>query len=326
MTSICLDYSIVRPNTPYFVITLEHAVVTGGFYLSTHTMYESLIGQIHSFILPSLLTEGKFPPLSTFVRRIVHYMHNAHVINDSSDRGHLLSFSSLDDVRDLFSLVTMAIFLNVFDERTYQQSPEVFQENPTILERCHVLFDLNAIPVVERHHLCYTRGLSLDLLNWFFQNYSFACIDLEEDDVDAYTTIFIPFVVHIGRQVIRYKRLAEESGYTTSSTSEQVLHQVQSALFGFESTRDAWLEEKATDEERNYNDDADDDDLDHNNLDFDFNCYTIHQRERPEPRNSDAHSLLENGKTIADQRFFRGLTSQFNLDELGRVYICKRFT
>ena len=46
-------------------------------------------------------------------------MHNAYVMNNSSDREHLLSFSSMDDARDLFSLTMIAIFLNVLDERTY---------------------------------------------------------------------------------------------------------------------------------------------------------------------------------------------------------------
>ena len=177
---------------------LEHTVVTGGFYLSSHTLYETLIGLIHLFVLPSLLTEGKKPPLTIFACRLVHYMHNSYVVNDSSDRSHLLSFSTLDDAQDLFSLVTVATFLNVLDDRTYQLSLETFQEDPAVLQQCHDFFDLNAIPVVERHHLCYTHGLSINLLNWFFENYSFSSIDLEDDDINGYTIIFIPFIIHIG--------------------------------------------------------------------------------------------------------------------------------
>jgi hypothetical protein len=92
-------------------------------------------------------------------------MHNAYVLNDSSNREHLLYFLTLDDARDFMSLVVMAIFLNVFDERTYQLSSETFETNPTVLQQCHAVFDPNAIPVVERYHLCYNRGLALDLLN-----------------------------------------------------------------------------------------------------------------------------------------------------------------
>ena len=222
-------------------------------FISLHTLHDTLMGQIHTFILPSLLTEGGRPPLTTFIRRVVHYMHNAYIVNDSSDRGHLLSFSTLDDARDFLSLITLAVFLNVLDERTYRPSLETYQKDPAILQQCHDIFDLNAIPVIERHHLCYIRGLSFDLLNWFFENYSFASVELEEDDIEAFSTVFIPFIVHIGRQVIKYKYAAEDRGITTTpSISRQVHRQVQSALFGLEFAWDAWLEEKVIEEEKDY--------------------------------------------------------------------------
>jgi len=123
-------------------------------------LYEILMGHIHSFILPSFLTEGKPPSLTIFICRIVHCMHNAYVLNDLSDRSHLLSFTTLDDACDLFSLVMAAIFLNVLDDRTYELSLETSQEDLKILQQCHNIFDLNAIPVVERHHLCYTQSFN----------------------------------------------------------------------------------------------------------------------------------------------------------------------
>lgn len=303
------------------VISLDHTVVTGGFYLSSHTLYETIMGEVHSFVLPSLLVEGKLPSLTIFIRRIVHYMHNAYVTNDSSDRSHLLTFSTLDDARDLFSLIATAILLNALDDRTYELSSETYQEDPTHLQQCHDMFDLNAIPVVERHHLCYTRGLSIDLLNWFFENYSFSSIDLEEDDINAFSSIFAPFVVHIGRQMIKYKCAAEERGYTTSSTSHHVKRQVESALFRFKSFRDAWLEEEAVEEEEEYSRDMDGGDceslrLDLCTLDYDFSVYSISQRNTPMDRDT-IDDFLEHGKTEADLCFFRGLASQFDLENLG---------
>lgn len=318
-TSLTFLNSILRPNTPYVVISLENTIVTGGFYLSSHTFYETLMGQIHSFALPSLLTEGKTPPLTTFIRRIVHYMHNAYVANDSSDQSHLLSFSSLDDVRDFFALVAMAIFLNVFDERTYQLSLETRQDL-AINQQCHDIFDLNAIPIIERHHLCYTRGIALDLLEWFLENFSFSCADLEEDDIDVFRTIFIPFMVHIGRQTVKYKRAAEERGHATLATSEKVNIQIQSALFPLRFARDTWLEEKAIEEEKIYSDEIDE--VDTYDLDYDFSSYVVSRREIPEDR-QPSDDFIDDGKTYADIRFFRGLSSQFDLKNIGENFVFK---
>lgn len=294
------------------------------------------MGRIHSFVLPSLLNEGENPPFTIFIRRIIHYMHNAYVVNDSSDRSHLLPFTSLDDARDLFSLVALAIFLNVFDERTYQMSSETHQNDPVALLECHKNFDLNAIPVIERHHLCYIRGLSLDLLEWFFENYSFSSIDFGEDDVDAFSVIFIPFVVRIGRQIVKYKRDAAKYQSKTCSTAKQVNHQIQSALFSFKFARDAWSEERAAEEEEDhqaeddYQEEADVDkivDADACDLNCDISGYSISRREVAEERNSSS-SFLEDGKTDADKRFFRGLASEFNLEDLGKISLFKtlRFT
>jgi hypothetical protein len=248
-------------------------------------------------------------------------MHNAYVVNDCSDRSHLLSFSSVDDARDLLSLVALAIFLNVLDERTYQLSLETYQEDPVTLQQSYDIFDLNAIPVIERHHFCYTRGLSLDLLEWFFENYSFSSADLEEDDIDAFGTIFVPFIVYIGRRIVKYKRSAEEDGRTTSSTYQQVNFQIQSALFSLESARDVWLEEKAAEEENNHNrDDEESGEADTWDLDCNLSGYMITQRDVPAERKS-SENFLENGKSSADKRFFRGLAFQFKLDDSGKKFL-----
>jgi hypothetical protein len=273
------------------------------------------MGRIHSFVLPLLLTEGKNPPFTIYIRRIAHYMHNAYVVNDSSDRSHLLSFLSLDDARDLLALVAMGIFLNVLDERTYQCSLEAHQDDPTALQQCHDIFDLNAISVVERHHLCYIRGILLDLLEWFFENFSFSSADLEEDDIDAHRMIFIPFVVHIGRQIMKYKRAAEKRGYTTLSKFEEVNRQIQLALFSLDSARDTWIEDKAAEEEKIHDDESYG--MDTHDLDYDISGYTISRRENPAERSS-CDNFVEKGKTKADDRFFRGLSSQFNHEDIGK--------
>jgi hypothetical protein len=255
-------------------------------------------------------------------------MHSAYVLDDSSDRGHLLSFTGSDDARDLFSLVAMAIFLNALDERTYRLSSETYQEDPTILQQCHDVFDLNAIPVIERHHLCYVRGLSIDLLNWFFEHYAISSIDLEEEDVDAFSTIFIPFIVHIGRQIIKYKRLAEERGKSTSPSSKEVRQQIQLAMFGFDFARDVWLEEKAMEEEEDYFQDADEIesfDFGACDLNYDLSAYFISPRMIPAARES-CENYLEGGKTNADKRFFRGLIAEFNVENIGKYFVLYNFS
>ena len=95
---------------------LEDAIVTGGFYLLTHTLHDSLYGCIHTFILPLLLTEGKEPSFSTFMHCIVHYFHNSFVLNDQDQGDHLPNLCTMDGVRNLLSLFAATMFLNIFDD------------------------------------------------------------------------------------------------------------------------------------------------------------------------------------------------------------------
>ena len=132
---------------------LEDAIVTGGFYLSTHTFHDSLYGCIHTFILPSLLTEGKEP---SFTHCIVHYFHNSFLLNNQDKGDHLSNLCAMDGVGDLFSLFAASMFLNVFDDQSYQSLLISANQTHDSLQKVQDLFDLNAIPVVERLHFCYT--------------------------------------------------------------------------------------------------------------------------------------------------------------------------
>ena len=73
----------------------------------------------------------------------------------------------MDDVKALFALFAMAFFGNVFDKRTYL--PFIHSVNGPTTKECEQQKedDINAIPLLERHHYCYTRGLAFDLIFWF---------------------------------------------------------------------------------------------------------------------------------------------------------------
>ena len=104
------------------------------------------------------------------------------------------------------------------------------------------------------------------------------------------------------------------------STFEQVNRQIQSALFSFEFACDTWLEEKAAEEENFYDRDVDDDkDNEECDLDCSLGDIFISRCEIPAERNS-CDNFLEDGKTNADKCFFRGLTSQFKLEDLGKKF------
>lgn len=288
-------------------------------------LQDSLFGVIHTFILPSLLTEGENPEFSIIARRMVHYFHNALVLNDSSDTEHLPSLSTMDEVGDFFCLFIIAIFLNGLDQRTYQVSTEIANFDEDTLLQCHKIYDLNAISVLERHQLCQIRGLAMDLIFWFSANY--AIIDSDLDEVDAFQTIVIPFTVHIARQIIRYKKAAVTSGYKGFGTPENIQAQIESAIFHIPGMETAYNAERNDEYENGYHSDSSDSqslasalyDLNFSLIDF-----VVNKREAPEEQRSHVEDFLEHGQNKADKRFFTGLSNHFDLEKAGNVvYLCQ---
>ena len=48
-------YSILPPNSIYLMLAVENCVITGGYFLSAHTLSSSLYGLIHSLVNGTLL-------------------------------------------------------------------------------------------------------------------------------------------------------------------------------------------------------------------------------------------------------------------------------
>lgn len=286
-------------------------MVTGGFYLSSHTLHSTLFGLIHSFILPSFLTEGKHPPVVMLVRRLIHYFHNALVANDPDESDHMLDLASQKGAQDIFALFALAIFLNVLDERTYIFSPESLQ--------LHDSFDLNEIPFVERYHNCYARGLAFDLVEWYFENYEFSYSSDEEDDIDAYQFILVPFTAHVARHIIGYKMHAEFSGHSKLSTYKKVQLQVESAIYPFEHMQSTYLTQLNDAHEEEYDPENSSDDgqsIFTSGYDMDYVLPDLVITKRPEVGGHCSNpDTLGVGQNIMDKKFMAGVACGFKVDQ-----------
>jgi hypothetical protein len=122
------------------------------------------------------------------------------------------------------------MFLNIFDDRTYQFPSVSANQLRDILQKIQDLLDLNAIPVNKRHHFCYVRGLIFDLVFLFFNHYSFSNSDHFDDEIDGYRNVLIPFFVHIGWHILHYKRAALCCGYDHTYNKSQIEEQILSTV------------------------------------------------------------------------------------------------
>lgn len=135
----------------------------------------------------------------------------------------------------------MALFMNALDKGTYMPftqsggpvTPEEWTRQQSV--------DLNSLSHIERLHFCYVRGLAFDLVDWFFHNYEIQGGDTDTGDAgDPYLDFLVPLVAPIARDVVRYKKEAEESGIQGFCSASAFEDQIEMALFGFEGLEEAY--------------------------------------------------------------------------------------
>jgi hypothetical protein len=150
--------------------------------------------------------------------------HHLPTFEDVVDNAGNIIKKGMRDVESLIAVFTMAIFMNVLDPRTYIPFAQA-GATPTVEQhQDHETWDFNGIPLVERRHCCYVRGLAFDLLNWFFNR--FQLFDKDGPVSEPYAVMVNSFVGCVAKDMLRYKMKATEAGIpgycTTSAFREQI--------------------------------------------------------------------------------------------------------
>jgi hypothetical protein len=198
----------------------------------------------------------------------------------------------MDDVKALFALFAMAIFGNVFDKRTYL--PFIHSVNgPTLKEREQQKEDdINAIPLLEQHHYCYTRGLAFDLIFWFLNRFGFSKEDQEPDN--TYHDILAPYTAQLGRYMVEYKCEALELEVPGACTRDDFQNQVLMALDTYNDMDDAYDNIKDSNP----------------SFAFDFMDYKLTAYNSMRESYQPITDFFDWGKTLADDKYFAAVEGE----------------
>jgi len=64
-------HSFMRPNTPHYVLTLEHSITLGRHFYAASTMMETCLAYIHCGILNGAITNTDHPDAQRLLNRIL---------------------------------------------------------------------------------------------------------------------------------------------------------------------------------------------------------------------------------------------------------------
>ena len=148
---------ILRPNTPYRVLSIDSTILSGGLFYSFSNITQSCIGVYQSFLAASNSHQpGVFKTSRLLLSRMLIYIHQQFVLecittSDAvTDTGHLPNLDTMEGVLAVLSLINVAELANVLHPDTYQAG----------------------IEPEERRFLIHVRKQGRHLLRWMSNSYA----------------------------------------------------------------------------------------------------------------------------------------------------------
>ena len=236
--------------------------------------------------------------------------------DDDDDYHHILKFedvkdkhgkivrTGINDVESLLGLFAIAVFMNALDRRTYLPFAQAASSLTAEAIQAQQNTDINAIPLLERRHCCYVRGLAFDLLGWFYNHYKVE----RANCVQGYSEYLAPFVAGVGRDLVRYKAKAYDSGIPGVCTPTAFEQQIKMSLFGFQGMEEGYKDTVRRDKDEQRRALYGSGDLD---LPFSLEGFTITPYTTPQHFNEPVSDYFREGRNRADNRYFHAVKGGF---------------
>lgn len=81
----------MRPNTPHFVVTLEHAICQGGHFYAFSTIRETCFALYGCFFYGATITNTNHDPSRVMLRKMACYCEQVYLANGFWNEGQLVN-------------------------------------------------------------------------------------------------------------------------------------------------------------------------------------------------------------------------------------------
>ncbi|KAJ3500229.1 hypothetical protein NLJ89_g9887 [Agrocybe chaxingu] len=214
----------MRPNVPHAVVTPSASICHGGHFYCMSTIQQTSASLMHSFVCSTYITNTTHHPSRLLLRRMIQFCHQG-IVRDVPKQGrdHLPDVTTIQGVVDLLTLCNLNILGNVLDHRTYSAPNQ--QEDAPISDgerRRWMELDVNDVPLDERNHMRYARGMSLHVFGWVRAHMSFVYAPISEAvDLPAL------YLAHQALVLEKYKDVAEQYGVTGAPNCTKIMLKIQ---------------------------------------------------------------------------------------------------
>ncbi|RXW15900.1 hypothetical protein EST38_g9954 [Candolleomyces aberdarensis] len=201
----------IHPGSMYFIYGSMSAVCRKRYFYSAATMQKTQLALTHTFIQGVRLCHdvGTLAASRKLLGRMIIFWNDVliegKVPSDDSFKFHVPSFHSFSSTLSFFSAISLCIYINAYDSRSYQW-----------LFKSH---NVNQLSQDDRRFYAFVRGIAMRLGTWFFKNYELINI-ATQTVVDGEGSFWIPNLALQACALYRYKIAADKEHPVFATTCE----------------------------------------------------------------------------------------------------------
>ncbi|KDR67912.1 hypothetical protein GALMADRAFT_146664 [Galerina marginata CBS 339.88] len=228
---------VMGPDCPHWVYTPFHTICSGGHYIASSTIQDTMIGLIHAFMLDNFVSNTNHTPTRILLCRLASLYYEGFVKQRYSKHeiahAHLFDFENFCSVVDLMSFCNLIIFINVLDFKTYMYNTYITVNNVKELseERLAAIeaFDFNAVHPKDRLWYQHARGQAYALIDWLFKSVDIIDKKTNRTVKDPHTSLWVPYIAQQASALLLYRKKADKAkfkgapGSTAATLNRQIL-------------------------------------------------------------------------------------------------------
>jgi hypothetical protein len=230
----------MRPNTPHFVITTEHAICHGGHFYAMSTIRDTCFGIYHTFIGGGTLTNTEYSlHANQMLTRMLFFIHDNFVcqgyeVHDDPTGGNAPQYPSSNYSNIVFHFQDI--------EKMHLPDPSTFYGLMDILI-LSILMELGNVvsfwsyqetesseSLHERGRMIHARACARELVEWLFSKFELVDHSNPSTTVDGKVDVYWTYLVHHGQLLVAYKQQAFENCMEWSGPGQCLPGDVKSAV------------------------------------------------------------------------------------------------
>ncbi|KAJ3521771.1 hypothetical protein NMY22_g12177 [Coprinellus aureogranulatus] len=220
------DTIFIQPNTFDLMITLEDAIVRGGFFLATCQLHASVLGNIHTFFHRDRFRVQADSALQSRLNSIAAFFYRSLVETgreglSEGEKAHIVDYTMVDSLKSLLIFACGIELQNATSHQTYMSTGDhgllqALRQRQISRSTALESFDLSAMTCKDRIEATFAKGRMVEVVRAVFR--SIIIQDIHGNIQEGWDFLYLPMLAWMISSLKKYYRLATAQEYLGGAT------------------------------------------------------------------------------------------------------------